>query len=227
MMVRAQPSRSYDSSGRRARAAENRNRIVRAAHALFVRQGFTGTTIAAVARAAEVSAPTVYAAFDSKAALLKRCIDVALAGDEAEVPVADRPLARWVYEAENAVELLGRFAVLMGVVAGRAGPIYNVAVSAADAEPDLAELLAELEQQRLLAATRLVDAVRDRGALPPGRSRGEARDAVWVCIAPELYVTLTRKRRWSTRRYVTWARNTLIKLVLEPADEGAVPKSPL
>lgn len=215
-MTGRQGKRPYDSSGRRARAAATRREILDAAHSLFVANGFAGTTIAAVAHEAGVSAPTVYAAFTSKAELLRAAIELALAGDEDPVAVADRPLARWVYEAETPAGVLSRYAVMMGELARRAAPIYMVLVAAADVEPELADLLADFERQRLKAATMVAEAVRDRGGLPDGRSFSEARDTVWVCNAPELYVWLTRKRRWSNDRYVSWARNMLIKLVVEP-----------
>jgi AcrR family transcriptional regulator len=218
------PSRSYDSSGRRARAAEGRVRIVRAAHDLFVERGFAGTTIAEIARAAEVSAPTVYAAFGTKGALLKSCIDVALAGDHEDVAVVDRPLSEWVYDTGDAREVLARYAVMMGVLASAAAPIYDVLVRAADAEPELAELLTSLERQRLRAATIVAEAVAARGGLPAGRTVEDARDTIWICNAPELYVTLTRKRRWSTKRYVEWSRNTLLRLVTDPPIPGDVPR---
>jgi AcrR family transcriptional regulator len=219
-----QTTRAYDSSGRRARAAETRGHIVRAAHGLFVANGFASTTIADVAQAANVSAPTVYAAFGTKAALLKTCIDIALAGDDEDVAVADRPLSQWVYDTDDAREVLSRYAVLMGELAARAGPIYDVLVRAADAEPELAVLLTDLERQRLKAATIVADAVASRGGLPPGRTVEEARDTIWVCNAPELFVTLTRKRRWSIKRYVQWSRNSLLRLVTDPPAPGCVPR---
>jgi AcrR family transcriptional regulator len=212
------PKRHYDASRRQAQALESRRRILAAAHALFVDRGFSATTIAAIAEAADVSVPTVYAGFTSKAELLRRAIEVALAGDDEPVAVADRPTARWVYEADTAVELLGRYAVMMGEVASRAGQIYGVLVAAADAEPELAELLRTFEAQRLRASTMAAEAVDARGGLPPGRTVAEARDTIWLCNAPEVYVMLTGKRRWSNSRYVAWARNALVKLVLAPAD---------
>ncbi len=128
---------------------------------------------------------------------------------------ADSP----VLEAESAVELLSRYAVMMGELAERAAAIYMVLVAAADVDPELADLLAEFEKQRLKASTMIAEAVRDRGGLPFGRSLAEARDTIWVCNAPELYVWLTSRRRWSNKRYVSWARNMLIKLVVEPPVE--------
>ena len=111
----------------------------------------------------------------------------------------------------------------MGKLAERAAPIYMVLVAAADAEPALADLLADFEKQRLRASTMIAEGVRDRGGLPDDRALAEARDTIWVCNAPELYVWLTTKRRWSNKRYVSWARNTLIKLVIEPPAADGVP----
>ena len=171
--------------------------------------------MADIAKAAEVSAPTVYAA-GTKTALLKTCVDVALAGDDEPVMVVDRPLAQWVYDTDDGREVLARYAVMMGELAARAAPIYDVVVRAADAEPELAALLADFERQRLKAATIVAQAVASRGALPPGRTVEDARDTIWVLNAPELYVTLTRKRRWSTKRYVEWSRTALLQLVAAP-----------
>jgi hypothetical protein len=126
-----------------------------------------------------------------------------------------------VYDTDDPRELLRRYATMMGELARAAAPIYDVLVRAADAEPELAALLDDFERQRLRAAGVVADAVAQRGGLPPGRSAAEARDVVWVLNAPELYVTFTRKRRWSTRRYVDWAADALVKLVLdEPAPGG-------
>jgi AcrR family transcriptional regulator len=219
-MTDPQPgSRRYDSSRRVARAQETKRRIVAAAHDLFVAQGFGATTIAAIAEAADVSAPTVYAGFPTKAALLRRAIEVALAGDDEAIVVADRPTAQWVYAADTATELLRRYATMMGEVASRSGPIFAVLAKAADADPELAQLLDEFEQQRLRAATGIARAVQDRGGLPAGRSLAEARDLVWLCNAPEVYTLLTAKRGWSDARYVRWAEQALTQLVMTTAPD--------
>lgn len=216
MAKRSQPPRPYDSSSRQASAAESRRRVVRAAHALFVANGYGATTIAAVARAAGVSTPTLYAGFKTKAQLLKATVDAALAGDDAPITVADRPLSQWVYEADTAHQLVARYAVMMGELAGRAAEIYDVLESAADSDPELTALLDDMEQQRLRASTMVAKAIEERGGLPAERSVDVARDLVWICNAPRTYVDLVIKRRWSTKRYVAWARTALTKLVLEP-----------
>jgi AcrR family transcriptional regulator len=212
--IRQPPRRRYDASRRQAQAEEGRRRVLAAAHRLFVENGFAATTIAAIAKAADVSVPTVYAGFSSKADILRRAIEVAMAGDDEPLTVAERPTARWVMAAETAAELLNRYAEMAGELAGRAGQIYGVLAAAADAEPELAELRRTFEAQRLVAATRMVEAIQERGGLLAGRSAEEARDVIWLSIAFEVYVLLTVSRGWSQERYVAWVRDAFLKQVL-------------
>src|SRR5262249_10883911 len=83
--------RRYKSAMRREQAAATRTRIVRAAAELFAAQGYTQTSIEQIAARAGVARPTVYTAFTGKPALLKEALDLQLAGDDAPVPVKDRP----------------------------------------------------------------------------------------------------------------------------------------
>ena len=78
--------RRYESPVRAERAGENRDRLVCAAHGLFLRQGWTMTTMTQVAAAAGLARPTVYLHFDTKVDLLIACIDTSLS----EIPVRDR-----------------------------------------------------------------------------------------------------------------------------------------
>jgi AcrR family transcriptional regulator len=205
----AQPRRRYDASRRQAQAAATQREIVRVAHEQFVAGGYHATTIVAIAAAAGVSVPTVYARFPTKADLLRRVIEVAFAGDDAPVAVADRPTAQWVADTDDPVELLSRYAQMCGELSSRAGRAYGVLLAAADAEPVLAEVLDTFEAQRLKAARQIASAVRDRGGLPPGTSVDHARDVIWMANSPELYMLAVR-RRWSPDRYVALVRSILL-----------------
>lgn len=59
----------------RPKSAEKRAAISRAAGELFLREGFAGTSMEAVAAQAGVSKQTVYSHFDNKDALFRACID--------------------------------------------------------------------------------------------------------------------------------------------------------
>lgn len=67
--------------------------MIAAASELFVRDGYLQTTMADVARAADVAVQTLYLGFGSKVAVLAAALDVAIAGDDDLVPVLERP---WV-----------------------------------------------------------------------------------------------------------------------------------
>ena len=71
MMAGSVKKRSYDSSNRARQAQETRRRIVDAAAVLFAREGYSATSISAIAQAAGVAVPTVYASLRSKANVLR------------------------------------------------------------------------------------------------------------------------------------------------------------
>src|SRR5262245_26382925 len=91
-------NRTYDSRRRSRQAAQTREESLTAAIELFSESGWAGTTLAAIAERAGVAVETIYAGFGSKKGLLRVALDVAIAGDTAEIPVADRPEALRVGE---------------------------------------------------------------------------------------------------------------------------------
>src|SRR6476659_3244056 len=84
------PVRRYDSSRRRAQADQNRAAVIAAARARFFADGYASTTVGQIAGDAGVSVETIYKAFGNKAGLLKAVFDVAVAGDDEPVAMADR-----------------------------------------------------------------------------------------------------------------------------------------
>ena len=211
MCPEVQRPRPYDTSHRRAQALATRAAVLRVAHALFVERGYRATTIAAVAEEAGVSSPTVYAAFSTKADLLRRVIEVALAGDDEPLAVAERPTVAWVNEADEAPELLRRYAVMCGEMSARSGPIFKVLAAAADVDPALAELAAAFESQRLFAARAVAGAVAERNGLRSDLAIEEARDIIWVGASSELFALAT-KRQWPLNRYVEFVHQIFLQI---------------
>ena len=88
-----------DNSGPPASRAEKtrltRRRIVAAAAARFLDQGYGATTLDQIAAGADVAVQTVYFHFGNKATLLKEALDVAAVGDDEPVALMNRP---WVQE---------------------------------------------------------------------------------------------------------------------------------
>src|SRR2546422_3976973 len=84
--------RRYDSTRRRAQAAETRQDILKAALQLFLEGGYAGTTINDVAAAAGVAVGANYPGVGGKAALFKSGVGGAIPAGAA--PAAPPPRAR-------------------------------------------------------------------------------------------------------------------------------------
>jgi AcrR family transcriptional regulator len=204
MTATGQGRRRYDVTRRRAQAAENRERVLEVARRLFVEQGFAGTSIAQIAAAAGVSAPTVFAGFGSKVNLLKEAVDTAIVGDTAAVPLADRPAFQRIVDSRTAEDVVRRYAELSAEVSARAGPIAAVVYAAADSDPQLADLARTYDQQRLAGCTTIAKLVADRlGTSDPDRLE-YLRDTVWALFSWQLYALLVIQRGWSVERYADW-----------------------
>src|ERR687897_698443 len=148
----AEVKRPYRSTRRREQASETRRRIIRAAHDLFVSQGYGRTTIAAVARAAGVAVETVYAAFRNKPTLLRQVWYATVRGDEQDIRLLDRPEIRAVLAEPDLATRLQDHAVALIPVFRRITPLLRALQGAATSEPAAAAMLAEFDQRRLDAA---------------------------------------------------------------------------
>ena len=216
MTVREQ-GRSYDSSNRRAQALLTRERILAQARRLFVERGFAATSIADVARTAQVSAPTVFAAFGSKVNLLKEAAETTIVGDARPVPMAEREEMRHVHAGATAEEVLDRFAALVAAKAGEIYPIYAVIYAGRDGNPEIAAMADLLDEQRLAGASALAVTLMDRLGSSDADLLEEVRDALWVLMSLEWYAAFVTKRGWSIDRYRAWLR-TAMAIPLPPND---------
>lgn len=208
MTVRPQ-ARSYDSSGRRAQARANRVRILEAARDLFISRGFAQTSVSDIAAAAGVSGPTVFAAFGSKVNLLKEAVETTLVGDIEPVPMAQRAEMRHVHAGATAAEVLDRLVALVLLRSPEVQPIFSVMEAARDAQPEIADLVDLLEQQRLSGATALARTVAERLGAEDEQRVVELRDCIWVGLSPALWEAFVVKRGWPPERYGRWLRATL------------------
>lgn len=161
---------------------------------MFLRGGYAGATMRAIATEAGVSVPTVEALFGTKARLLKAAIDVAIAGDDEPVPVLGRSWADAALGAETAE---GFLAIATGVIAAaqvRSAGLVLAVFEGSSTDPELAQLMAQLVAQRATTAEWLVDGVTRTARLCSGCARQEAIDTVWVLMDPAVFDRLTRQR---------------------------------
>ncbi|HEX6419601.1 MAG TPA: helix-turn-helix domain-containing protein, partial [Acidimicrobiales bacterium] len=109
----ADPVKGKSPAGRRReqRARATRQRIVAAATALFGERGYAATTVGAIAGEAGVAPATVYQAFGTKSAILKRALDEAIVGDAEPLPLLERD---WVAAARREPDARRRLAIVVG-----------------------------------------------------------------------------------------------------------------
>jgi AcrR family transcriptional regulator len=211
--------RQYDNSLRAEAALATQRRVLDAAHRLLIEHGYTATSMADIARAAGVSRETLYKSFGSKPALVKRLFDVTLVGDEEPVPLAGRPEFRKVITEPDPRTKLAHYAAVARLLVGRIGPLASVLYAGAGAgDPDLRELTATLDRERLAGAGAVANHLADAGALRPGLPRDRARDLVWTLISPQVWQLLVDVRGWSLAEYEHWLARALADAVLAPAD---------
>lgn len=210
-------SRSYRSPLREEQARQTQRRILDAAYALLLEQGYTATTMAAVAGRAGVSAQTVYKTFGSKPALTKRVYDVTLVGDDEPVPFADRPEVVALGRETDPRRLLAGYAALGRGLLERLGPLLRVLLAGARAgDPELRELVDTLNGERLIGTGQVAARLAGLGALRPGLSQERARDAIWTLNSVEVWSLLTEQRGWSGDEYAEWVGRAMADAVLPP-----------
>jgi AcrR family transcriptional regulator len=192
--------------------AETEQRILTAATELFQRQGYAATTLAAVARAAEVGERTVYVRFGTKVTLFKRVIDVAVAGSTEPVGVREQTRQRPAMTAASAGERMTDLARVGRMIMERTGQLFAVAQEAAFTEPVIAQ---SWEAGR--AATRrniheFWTAMAQDRLLPDGADVEWLSDTATVLSAAETYLLVGKVFGWDLDRYEQWLAESYSRL---------------
>lgn len=194
-----------------------RHKVLSAARELFLRRGYVGTTIEAVAHRAQVSPQTVYNVIGAKAALFKAVYDVALAGDDEPVPIQRRAPLEQIRAAPDARTALALYARLGRQMYTRAGPlIAGLVVEGTGGDRTLQAFVRTIERERRTGNAAMAQHIATRFGLRPGLTEAEAADVLWALTAPELIDRLVRRRRWSLDSYETWLTRTLTEALTGP-----------
>ena len=84
---------------------------------------------------------------------------------------------------------------------------------AAAGDPELADLLALIDRQRLKRMRHNARALATRGFLRRGMSVNHAADIMWMAVAPELYDLLVVRRGWTAAQFGEHVTNTILTVV--------------
>jgi AcrR family transcriptional regulator len=208
------PQRRYNSSRRREQAARTRQDVVDAARPLFLTDGYGQTTVSAIAEAAGVSVETIYKAFGGKAGLVRALVSKGLEGAES-VPAEQRSDEMRAAERDSRA-VIRNWTRLATEVAPRTAPIVLLIRSAAGSDPEMADLLAEIDEQRLRRMEENARTLYERRDLRQGITLEQARDILWTISSPELYELLVLRRGWSVDRFAAFQADQMIAALLPP-----------
>ena len=208
------PVRRYDSSRRRAQAGQNRAAVIEAARVRFFADGYASTTVGKIAGDAGVSVETIYKAFGNKAGLLKAVFDVAVAGDDEPVAMADRGFVARIQAEPDARRKLELYVAHLCDSMPRAAPVQLLAREAGAVDSEAAGVHAETRAEQLAGMTLFARNLHETGRLKV--SVTEARDVLWTYFGAELYELLVLERGWSTKRYGRFLADAVIAALVEP-----------
>ncbi len=198
---------------RAARVADTEERILAAARGLFLRDGYAATTLAAVADAARVGHRTVYVRFGTKAALLKRVVDVAVAGDTRPIDVISRDWFQTALTAPTLAERVAACASGSSALMARAGDLIAIAQQAEPVEPAIAAAAQAAREATRDAVRLFCTRLRDDGLLPDGCDVGWLADTASLLIQAQTYLLGRDTLGWTSDQYQHWLASTLDRLI--------------
>ena len=198
--------RRYRSRLREQQTEQTRRAVLQAAHDLFAANGWAGTGMREVAAGAGVALETVYSHFSSKRGLLRAVADAAAAGDDEQVPLAQRPefLAMGHGRRPARVQAAAR---LLTAVHLRTATIARLLRQAAPADDEIAEMLLSTRERQRSDVAAALELILSR---PPTTAE---RDGVWAIVSPEIYLLLVEESGWTPEQFEAWVAATLERVI--------------
>lgn len=183
--------------------------MAKAAFGLFCERDYSGTTMAHIAEAAGVAVQTVYFTFHTKAAVLSRAYDFAVAGEGEPTVPWEQPWYREMVDATDVVESLGRLVAGVGEITRRLTPLYVVTSGAAASDPEVAEVVDRHERWRVEGYRDMVEVLRARSALRAGLTPERANHLLLLYVGMDVYHALVEVAGWSHDEWAAWTTATL------------------
>ena len=202
--------RPYRMTIRRGDAPEL---ICAAAYRLFCDKGYLATSIEDIAAEAGVARPTIFTAVGPKATILRLVVDRALAGDDAPVPIAQRPWWREAVDEPDPVRSIQLHARNMCRINERAAPVLRALEIAASVDAEAGELWERFQQQRRHGINEFAAALTRKTS---GVRYDESTITDTLCmLAADAYLRLVHDTGWTTERYQDWLTDALLRLFLD------------
>jgi AcrR family transcriptional regulator len=214
------PHASDASGSRRRRGVDTQRRVEEAAAELFTANGYSATTMQAIADAAGVHVQTIYLAYHTKAAVLAACAARLVAGDED--PATHPSQRRWAQEIQATTDPRRKIELYVQhilTVAPRITTLIDVLRATATSEPDVAAFLEHMENGRREGPLQLLGPLATAGTLRSGLTPDNVADIVFTLVSPDTLRSLVIRCGWQPKRAAAWLTALLIGELL-PADDA-------
>jgi AcrR family transcriptional regulator len=202
-------SRAYRSSLRAEQAAATKRLILDAARRVFRERGYAGTTIAAVAEAADVAVPTVYASVGGKPAIVVELNE--LITQESAVPAAIQAIRT----SPDPVEVVRLAVDVVRRIHEEFGDVIDVLRQAAPTEPDAAAGLADGLRRHRMGFDLTAHRLEELGALRKGMTPEQASEILGVLTMWGTWEAMVQHYGWSWDAAADWvvevARATILR----------------
>ena len=191
-----------DAGRPEATEQSTRGRLLDAAQACFLADGYVRTTTRGIAERAGLTERTLFNLFPSKADLLREAVAAAVSGLEGG-RVRDRDEVRDLTEAQDLAASVRSFVGTVTAVHRRSAPYAAVTLQAAAVDEAAAELWrwGRREQEKDI---RVVLGVMVEAGWLSASGAQHAVDGVLVLTSHETYAQLCLEKGWSEDRYQEW-----------------------
>jgi len=140
--------------------------------------------------------------------------DITIGGDDEEVVFHDRPEVVAIRSEPDLAKRLMLHAAFSTATARRMTPFVRAVQGAAGSEPAAAEMLAEINRQRLMGLGVMASEAARTGQLAV--SEEECRDIVWSFTDGTLWHQLVVERSWSDERFADWLGRMWVHMLVKP-----------
>lgn len=206
--------RKYDASARQAAAERTRTNVLAAARELFTSQGYAQTSVAEVARRADVAVDTVYAAVGRKPRLLLAVVDTVLAESSQPKPAEERDYVKEVRAASTARARITTYADALGRLMPTVAPLLLALRDAGPTDPECRATYEHVVERRAANMLLFAADLRETGKLREDLSDQDVADLVWTTNSPEWFTLYVSRGRGPAEYAATladlWTRTLLV-----------------
>jgi AcrR family transcriptional regulator len=205
--------RTYTSPLRTATSAATRERILDAAQYCFEQQGFSGTTMRAIAERAGTSVESVNLA-GTKRDLLMATVSRATAQGETDARLLDLPEPKALFTDPDPVIALSNLMTWVAASNQRISRLWRSLDQAADSDLGIRADYADFLSRMRAESSRAVRDLSQREALRVDIAESELADMLWLTALPDQHHRLCGQAGWSQERYRQWLIRSAMTLLL-------------